>query len=140
MAESIAVIALASTALGLAKDCVGIIGLIKETIEAARSSKNALIELLNRTERMRGLLELVRALTDQMENTYQQGLLLSFNDSACRQTLTELRALVGEVAHKSGDFRGAVWWISHKKDADILVGKLKEQEGAINTLLLSIVA
>jgi hypothetical protein len=138
--EAVSVIAIASTALGLAKDCVGIVRLIKETIETSKLAKSALIELLDRTERMRGLLELVRALTDQVKDTDQQGMLLSFNDSACRKTLTELRTLVGEVSHKSREFWVRIWWVSHKKGADILVEKLREQEGAINTLLLSVIA
>jgi len=140
MTEVVSIIAIASTALGLTKDCVGIVRLIKETIETSKLAKNALIELLNRTERTRGLLELVRALTDQIKDTDQRGVLLSFNDSACRKTLTELRALVGEVSHKSSEFWVGIWWISHKKDADVLVEKMREQESAINTLLLSIIA
>jgi ABC-type transporter Mla subunit MlaD len=125
-------------ALALAVDVVKIVGVIKQIVEASKSSREALKDLLNRTERMRGFLELVRSLTKQMRDVAQLGATLNFNDGEVRQTLTDLDTLVDTVANKSGDFWRGVWLTTHKKEVEALVAKLDKQEREINTLLLSI--
>ncbi|KAH8703273.1 hypothetical protein BGW36DRAFT_403710 [Talaromyces proteolyticus] len=133
-------ISISFAAIELIKQCAKIIKVIKDTVETARSAKEALMELLRQAERFRGLLQLARSLAGQARHGSSPGSLFQFNDSIYRQTLREITIFVNEVSRVTGDFRGGVWWITHKKQADGLVSRMATHEYEINSLLQSIAA
>jgi hypothetical protein len=72
--------------------CMQTIQLIQRTIETVKNSRSLLVKLLSQTERLRLNLEQLRSLTAQLGT--RAGTLLSYNDSAPRQTMRELNELV----------------------------------------------
>lgn len=105
--------------------------LMKKTVETFKNAKLLLQELLSQTQRMRLLLEQLRSLTHQLGS--QSTLSLIFNDSACIETINELKKLVTRIANKNSwiNFRQQ----SHQNEANKLVAKLHRHEVEIVTLL-----
>ena len=116
--------------------CYQAVRLMKNSIENVKGAKKVLIGLFNETERMRLLLEQLRALTHQLQG--RNTLLLAFNDSACKETMNELKALVHQIVGTKTVFSLQV--LLNKSKADDLLKRLRRHEEEIIVVLMSIVA
>lgn len=132
----------AEAASELAGLFVTIVKYIKEVIESIKGARKALIELLNRSERMRLKLELFRSLASRLREPAQGAITLTFNDEACHRTASDLYNLVHKVASaaKHSDIWMRLNWVFYKGDAAALTGKLEEQERDFNSVLMFIAA
>ena len=127
-------LSLSASAAGLLTIFVQAVRLIKQTVEKLKNAKTLLFKLLHQAERMRLLLEQLRSLTQQLGG--RSSSLLTFNDSACRVTVNELHTLVEQIA-KAKSFM-ALKFPVNQSTANHLLQRLREHEGEIVTLLLSI--
>lgn len=107
-----------------------------------KGAKEALVELLSRCERVRLYLESFRFLTSRLSNPVERSILLSFNDSAYRQTGDEILGFVHKIADASK--HSEIWmkfsWVFYKADVTALVGKLEAREKDLNLVLTFIAA
>ncbi|GFF49737.1 hypothetical protein IFM61606_05377 [Aspergillus udagawae] len=134
------------TATQLAADVAGIflniVNTVKDIIETMNGAKEALIELLNRCERVRLYLEVFRSLTSRLSNPVERSISLSFNDSAYRQTADEILGFAHKIADASK--HSEIWmkfsWVFYKTDVTALVGKLEAREKDLNLVLTFIAA
>lgn len=132
----------AEVASELAGLFVTIVKAIKEVIETMKGAKKGLIQLLNRSERMRLILELFRSLTSRLREPTQRSMTLTFDDAACRQTATDIYNLVHKVAGaaKHSDLWMKFNWVWYKGEATGLIDKLEVQERDLNSVLMFIAA
>jgi hypothetical protein len=114
--------------------CTAAVNLIKVAIETVKNSKKLLVKLLSQTESLRLHLEHLRSLTKQLGS--RATLSLSYNDSAPRTTIMELRDLVKEIAEKPG-FIG-VQMLLKKGKVEALTERLKRHEEEIVNVLVTI--
>ena len=129
--DPLSITASATAFLGI---CMQTIQLIQRTIETVKNSRSLLVKLLSQTERLRLNLEQLRSLTAQLGT--RAGTLLSYNDSAPRQTMKELNELVKKIA-ENPSYLG-IQTLLNKSKVDGLVERLKKHEEEIVTVLLSI--
>jgi phosphoserine aminotransferase len=129
-----------SLAVKLAASCVMSAKLIKNTIESMRKVGEGLLELLNRTERMRNILELLRKLLRELLDTPHRDMAIGLNEAACTQTMTELKELATKIAKTklSSSFLASAQWLHYESKARDLVRKLRDQEADIVNILVII--
>lgn len=118
--------------------CVKVVKLIKRAIETMKQAREGLLELVNQTERMRTILDLVRVLCTELKGTPQEGQeFIPLNRDQCLRTMADLEALANKIAGvwvKNKAFAG-VQWLWYKNRAEELVERLHKQEGDIVNLL-----
>lgn len=126
----------------LAGTFVNVIKLIKSIIETMKGTKKALVELLNRSERMRLILELFRSFTKRLHEPNQKTMTLTFNDGACRETVNELYGLVRKVAQAAqySDLWMKFNWVLYKTEATKMIEKLEARERDLDSVLMFIAA
>jgi hypothetical protein len=129
-----------SLAVELSVACARAVTLIKKAIETMRRVREDLLELLNRTERMRNILELLRNLLRELCNTPHYDMAIGLNEFACRQTMTELEALANNIAGTklTSSFLAGAQWLLYQGKARDLVKKLRDQETDIVNILVFI--
>jgi hypothetical protein len=127
-------LSIASGVAQLIPFCIEAVQLIKNAIETLKNAKPILIKLLHEAERMRLLLDQVHSLTIQLHS--RSTMLLPFNDSACKKTITKLRTLVLEIAKQKSTLNLQV--LLQKPKANHLIQKLRRHEQEIVVLLLSV--
>ena len=134
-------LSVSASAAGLATVCLQIVSTIKKTIETMKKARQALLDLLSRTERLRLFLERLRSLAQQLTN-HSDRLLLDFNENGCYVTVDELRALVDEIASKTASAAARFWtslqWLSYQSRAGALLTKIRGHEEEISSVLLLI--
>jgi Zn-dependent M16 (insulinase) family peptidase len=121
-------------AIALIKMCTQVVLDIKKAVETVKGAKKLLIHILAQAERMRLLLEQMRSLTHQLQG--RSSLILPFNDSACRETVKELKELVHEIV-EAKTFLG-LQTLLNKKKAGELLKKLRGHEKEIILVLTCI--
>ncbi|KAI9651883.1 MAG: hypothetical protein M1829_002119 [Trizodia sp. TS-e1964] len=129
-----------SLAIELVALCVNAAALIKNAIETMKKVREELLELFNRTERMRSILDLLRNLLRELLNTPHRDMMIGLNEAACRQTITELRELASKIAKTklSSGFLAAAQWLHYQSKAKDLVKKLRDQEADIVNILVMV--
>jgi hypothetical protein len=129
-----------SLAVELAASCVKAAKLIKNAIETMKKVREDLLELLNRTERMRNILELLRNLLRELLDTPHKDMAIGLNEAACYQTMTELKELATNIAGTklSSSFLAGAQWLHYQSKARDLVRKLRDQETDIVNILVII--
>lgn len=130
----------ASLAVELAAVCVRVFKVIKKTIEARKKIKGHLLELLNRVERMRNILELLRCLLREISKTEHRDLAINLNEEGCRRTMKELQVLADKLARTNltSQFLAGIQWQKNETEAKELVIKLQNQEQEIVNILVMI--
>ncbi|MCJ1366037.1 hypothetical protein MMC16_005162 [Acarospora aff. strigata] len=130
----------ASLAVQLTVICVTAVRQIKSAIEGMKRVREDLLELLNRTERMRHILELLRNLLRELGNTPHKDMAIGLNGSACRQTMRDLESLADKIAGTkiSSSLLAGAQWLSLRSKAKELVEKLRSQEADIVNILVII--
>jgi len=134
------------TAVGTAGELAGVlwqlVKQIRQLVEAAKGARQALIDLARRMERMRLLLNEFKSLAQRLENSDHRGILLSFDDIGCRETLGQLQTLVNKLSLEAGVHQ--MWmkvnWIWHKEDAAKLLSRLAAHESDLSSALQFIAA
>lgn len=136
------VIAAAQLAGDVAGLFLDIVKATKELIETMQGARDALVELLSRSERVRLNLELFRSLAGQLVDKDQKSMTISFNDSAYSTTGSEVLTLVRKVADSSkhSDLWMKFNWVFYKSDVEALVKKLEAREQDLNLVLTFIAA
>ncbi|KAJ5619391.1 hypothetical protein N7510_003375 [Penicillium lagena] len=136
------VVASAQAAAALAGMFLEIVQVTKHAIETMKGARTALVEMFTRAERIRLNLELFRALTNRLSDPTEKNTALSFNESAYRQTASEVLELVRKVADsaKHHDFVMKVNWLFYRSDVAALVKKLEERERDLGLVLTFIAA
>lgn len=131
----------AALAAELATACVKTVKVIKGIIEATKKIKGNLIELVDRVERMRNILELLRSLSRELDKTVYRKMSLNLNADKCRQTMNELGFLADKLAtiNENSHFLAGFHWKHYEKDIIGLVEKLRHQEQEIVNILTFIV-
>ena len=121
--------------------CVKVVKLIKRAIETMKQVREGLLELVNRTERMRTILDLVRVLCIELKGTPQEGQeFIPLNSDQCLHTMRDLETLANKIAGvwiKNKAFAG-VQWLWYKNETEELLEKLHKQEGDMVNLLIII--
>lgn len=128
-----------SLAVELTAICIKVVKQLKETIETMKKAREDLLELLNRTERMRNILELLRTLLLELARTPHRDMAIGLNTEACRRTMDELQSLADKIAGTklAHPLLGAVQWARYKGEAMELVTRLRSQEtDVVNTLVI----
>lgn len=130
----------ASLAVELAAVCVRVFKVIKKTIETRKKIRGHLLELLNRVERMRNILELLRCLLREISKTEHRDLAINLNEEGCRQTMKELQVLTDKLARTNltSQFLASIQWQTNETEAKELVIKLQNQEQEIVNILVMI--
>ena len=118
--------------------CVKAVKLIKRAIETMKQAREGLLNLVNRAERMRTILDLLRVLCNELKGTPHEGQeFIPLNRDQCLQTMRELEGLANNIAGvwtKNKAFAG-IHWLWYKTRAEGLVQKLHDQEADIANLL-----
>ena len=127
-------LSVSASAAALITICVQAVRLIKSTVETLKNAKTLLLNLLNQTERMRLFLEQLRSLTHRLSD--RQDLALSFNDRACKATISELQMLVQKIG-KIKTWVSLQILLNQSKSNDLLQ-RLKRHEEEIVTVLMFI--
>ncbi len=127
-------LSVSASAAALITICVQAVRLIKTTVETLKNAKTLLLSLLNQTERMRLFLEQLRSLTHRLGD--RQDLALSFNDRACKATVSELQMLVQRIG-RSKTWVSLQVLLNQSKSNDLLQ-RLKRHEEEIVTVLMFI--
>lgn len=127
-------ISLSASAAALLTIFVQSVRLIKDTAEKMKNAKPLLIKLLHQTERMRLHLEQLRSLAHQLGG--RSSLLLAFNDSACKETVKELHALVEQIAKAKTSM--GLKLVVNQSAVNKLSQRLRGHEEEIVMVLLSI--
>jgi hypothetical protein len=128
-------LSIAASAAGIVTICLQTVRLLQRAIETIKNARSLLTKLLSHVERVRLLLEQLRGLTKQL-GAKAGGLLLYFNDKDTRMTMSELKILVKQIS-EAGSFVG-LQMLMKKSRVEGLCGRLKEHEGEIVTVLLSV--
>jgi hypothetical protein len=128
-------LSITASATAIVTICIQTVRLLERTIETIKNARPLLVKLLSHVERVRLLLEQLRGLTTQL-GAKGGALLLYFNDKDTRETMTELKTLVKGI-REAGSFVG-LQVLMKKSKADSLCERLKEHEGEIVTVLLSV--
>jgi uncharacterized protein YoxC len=128
-------LSITASAIALITVCVQTIQSIKSIIETVKGAKTRLLQVLNATTRVRLLLEQLRSLTHQLSSK-SNTILLAFDGQSCGDVLTELVTLVKKLMQS--DKLAAFQFLLQKSKLEGLAGRLKGQEDAICTVLLSI--
>lgn len=127
-------------AIDLAGICVKVVKELKKAIEKMKRVREDLLELLNRTERMRNILELLRILLRELHDTPHKDMAIGLNESACKQTMTDLESLADKIARTklSSKFLAGAQWLQYQGKAQELIRKLRDQETDIVNILIVI--
>ncbi|KAF3491819.1 uncharacterized protein GIQ15_01336 [Arthroderma uncinatum] len=125
---------ISTSAAALVAISAQVVRLIKTTIEKLKNSARQLLRLLNQVERVRLLLEQLRAFGRRLGDN--STLLLSFNDSTCRDTMADLRNFVHGIASSKGFLVGVSPMVNESKLSDLL-RRLHRHEEEIQTLLMT---
>ena len=107
----------------------------QKTIEAMKTAKKELLNILNETNKMRLLLEQLQGLTHQLGSKNNK-ILLAFDKAGCEEVLGELKSLINKLA-PAEMFVGFQFLVRRSK-FEALVGGLRAQEDGIRTVLLSV--
>ncbi|KAF9885069.1 hypothetical protein FE257_000800 [Aspergillus nanangensis] len=136
------VLAAAQMATEMAGLFLTIVEKTKELIETMKGAREALMELLSRSERVRLNLELFRALSRQLVDLHGKAMAVAFNGAAYSQTGNEVLTLVHKVADSSkhSDLWMKINWVYYKGDAEALVKKLEAREQDLGFVLTFIAA
>lgn len=125
---------MSASAAALITICVQVVRVLKNTIETLQKAKTFLLKCLSQTERVRLYLEQLRGLTKQLGG--RSGILLNFNESGARETISELNVFVLDMAQRTSWVRLKV--LLNQSTADRLVMRLHRHEEEISMVLLSI--
>ncbi|KAF7508634.1 hypothetical protein GJ744_009026 [Endocarpon pusillum] len=128
-------LSISASAVALITVCVQTVQIIKKTIETIKTAKRELLNVLNETNRMRLLLEQLRALTHQLGSKNNK-ILLAFDQTGCEEILSELKRLIDKLA-QAELFAGFQFLVRRSK-LEALVAGLRAQEDGIRTVLLSV--
>ncbi|KAF2153593.1 hypothetical protein K461DRAFT_293846 [Myriangium duriaei CBS 260.36] len=122
--------------------CATIVKKIKSFIEAVKGAKQALIDMLDRMERMRLLVNEFKSLAQRLKNSSDQNINLAFNDSECMMTLRRVQSLVDKVTEEAHvhDYWMQIKWVRHKEEAGGLLTRLASHERDLGTVLQFIAA
>ena len=120
-------------------DPVSATSLAVELTAICIKAREDLLELLNRTERMRNILEVLRTLLLELARKPHRDMAIGLNTDACRRTMNELQSLADKIAGTklAHPLLGVVQWARYKGEAMELVAKLRSQEtDVVNTLVI----
>ena len=120
--------------------CVGVVQTIKSFIEKTKSTKDVLVRLLNRTERVRLYLEHLRSLSSKLTSSSHRSIALPFKQEECKATMRNLFGLIRTMVDAStkGKLQAAMALLREQKQIDNLTHQLTDHEQNIFSVLMLI--
>lgn len=111
--------------------CIEIAKTVKKIIEAVKSLRDDLLNIVRRTERTRKILMIVRSLAQRLQAAGHRDAMFVLDQDACKDVMNKLLKLASDMAeaHLHNKFiAGIQWWSKYKDETAKLCSSVQEQE------------
>ena len=123
--------------VALSKLCINAVKTLRDILERMKRSKQALLDLLTDTQRLRLMLESVRTLAHQLQNRGESTGLFSLNLKDCEKTIVDLQQFIDTLWEQRGSVE--LWqklvWARYAPKANTLRDRIRKQEEHLTSVL-----